>query len=137
MRRFVFYHPETGVLHKQTLMLDVHDLENSLMLNTPDGHIAHEHDSAWPGQHRFDFSCKEIVEDIPPAPSTDHEWNPSRHRWTLKPAVAEAQQAAQARVAALHEEQRKVVSGYLLGRGGADRLREIEGELDQLTGRTG
>lgn len=137
MKRFVFYHPETGVLHGQTLMLDVNDLENSLKLNTPDGHVAHEHDTAWPGHHRFDLVSKQIVEDIPPAPSPDHEWNPGRHRWTLKPEMVEVTQARSRQTNALLEEQRKVVVGYLLGRGGMDRIREIEDELKNLQGPQG
>lgn len=134
MKRFVFYHPDTGVLHPRTLMLDVSDLENSLKLNTPEGHVAHEHDAAWPGHHRFDLASKQIVEDIPPAPSSDHEWNAGRHRWTLKPEVIEAGHAKQRQIAALLDEQRQTVVGFLLGRGGAGRIQEIEVELNQLKG---
>jgi len=83
MRRFVFYHPETGVLHNRTVMMDVGDV-NCLKLNTPVGYVAFEHDTALPATHRFDLASKQLVEEMAPAPSPNHEWSAWRRRWVRK-----------------------------------------------------
>lgn len=80
MRRYVFYHPETGALHARTLMLDVSDMAGALKNNTPDGHIPIEHETAHPADCRFEPATGAIVPALPP-PRDGYEWDADRHRW--------------------------------------------------------
>jgi len=61
VKRFVFYHKSTGVLHPQAMQFDVSDLPAYLKRNTPTDHIALEHATAQPGDSRFDLETKQIL----------------------------------------------------------------------------
>lgn len=126
MNTWSFYHVETGELHPQVFSTTD---DSSLAINTPKDHKAIE------GDHDHVLKCvdlktKSVVDrDVPkPAPSADREYDPTRRRWVVKESV----RALHVEYTALQEEQKKVVIGFLLGRGGAGRLREIDDRITAI-----
>jgi hypothetical protein len=132
MKNYSFYHRETGQLAG---VLFSTDDDNCLAQNTPADHIAIDghFDSL---SKRFDLQTKQIVEWIPPAPSSDHVWNPETKRWQLSAAAqgkAQARQAAQARIAALEASQTTWLRKHAIGDPAAiANLREIDDEIAVL-----
>jgi len=79
-----------------------------------------------------------VIDYQPPAPSTDHEWNPDTKRWLLS-AVAQATVAAAAAAKARHAEligqQHDDIRRAVLGDTSAlERLRAIDTEVTALRG---
>jgi len=139
-RHVTFYHAETGLLMSRSLLASDDRL---IELNTPAGHVAIDHP---PGEmldylsQRVNVQTREIEEYQPPQPSTDHEWHAASKRWRLSAAAAEREAAIAmlpARLAELRERQHDATLTMLLGRGGADDLREIDAEIRALKAHTG
>lgn len=123
MKQLAFYHKETGLLSPYHLLTSD---DGAIGANTPADHLPIEHPDGVAlhhRTHRIDVETKAILSYDPPSDPAEES--------------RAARRTTRVKVTALLEEQRKVVVGFVLGRGGADRLREIESELDQLTGRTG
>lgn len=136
MRRFSFYHAETGEVHNATYATNAADPEKSVAANTPPGHKAIEatldHLS-----HRVNLSDEEpvVVDYQPPKPSDNHEWNGESRRWEMN-AAAKARETerreAWAEIRRLQDSQHDLVRGFLLGRGGEDGLKEIDAKIAVL-----
>lgn len=134
MRAVSFYHRETGVFISNQMIVSDDDI---LALNTPKDHIAidghHDHLSK-----RFDIATGEIVEWMPPAPSSDHVWNPETKRWQISAAAADKiakRNAARARIQELEASQHRRVREHALGNPGAlEQLQAIDDEIFSLRG---
>lgn len=134
MRRFGFYHKETGLFHAHWFMTDV-DRPAAIAANTPKDHIALEGDYD-PLSQRVDIQTAKVIDYQPPCPSEHHEWSAQAKRWRLKAEVLELcakRDAAHAEILRLERDvQPRAVREALLGRGGFDRLREIEEAIAAL-----
>jgi hypothetical protein len=137
MRQFHFYDEMTGLLHG-----------NSIAVNVPDGHdaIAQRHcppghqliEGNWhPLTHRVDIVTGQVIDYQPPQPSADHEWNAETKRWQLSAAAQAkiaARSAAAARIAALEASQTTWLRKHALGDPAAiGHLREIDDEIAVLS----
>jgi hypothetical protein len=138
MKRFHFYHAETGALHHSAIAINVPDLmvDACARKNCPPGHlpIEGEFDSL---SQRVDVETKQVVAYQPPRPSSDHEWNADSKRWQLRADVTERQQRrveALARISTLEAEQHRAVREILLkvAPDEAKRLSEIEAQIARL-----
>jgi len=93
VRRYSFYHPDTGLFTAKILATTNPAL---VALNTPEGYraIAGAYDHL---SQRVDLGTLKVIDYQPPRPSPQHEWNPKSRRWELAAAViAQRQLAAQA-----------------------------------------
>lgn len=127
--RYVFYHAETGTLHREVKHLPASLLEQ----NTPPGHIALQHDAAHPQSHRFNLASGALEEWQSAPPSGQHEWDTAKKRWQL--VTAERWQMHQ-QIAVLEQRAAQVIRDFLLGRGGLDRLRALDSDIAALRQRT-
>jgi hypothetical protein len=129
MKRFSFYHKDTGVFAELIYSAS----EPRLDLNTPTDHVALE-GAYHPLAHRFDLAAGAVVRAD--APSADHAWSEATGRWELKPEVAAARaarRAALAEIARLEATQPRAVREAVLGLpGGAERLAAIDAEIVRL-----
>lgn len=134
MRRFHFYHAETGLFADLSVCVGGDpSSDEKVRANTPEGHAALEGEFDHLSQ-RVDVATGAVVDHQPPAPTTDHEWNATTKRWQLKPAVAatqEARRAALAQIVMLEQSQDAAVRDALLGRG-TDRLKAIDEQITAL-----
>ena len=136
MKHFHFYHAETGLLHGDGLAVNGPGAEEMAKANCPPGHKPIEGHLDHLSQ-RVNVETGEVVDHQPPQPSADHEWHAESKRWRLKKEAAEREAkkaAAPAQIAELRERQHHLVIGYLLGRGGADELRELDKQIAELRG---
>lgn len=95
-----------------------------------------------PAPERVVATAAHVVDYQPPAPSTDHEWNPATRRWQLT-AVATAAAADRARLtaelAALEKKTPALLRAVALKRDGAlealtaqdSAIKSLEAQLDQ------
>jgi hypothetical protein len=129
MRRYVFYHPQTGALHGSTLQLDVQNNAAYLENNTPNQYVAIEHDTAHPNTHRYDLTSGALMESRIQSPGADYIWDEQKKRWIAPPApgIADAKELAD-----LLREQQSITRDLLLGRSGSERLLEIDGRIKKL-----
>jgi hypothetical protein len=157
MRRFHFYHADTGILHHTCVSINAPDAESVEAQNCPPGHRViegtfderiHRVDISAPpelvdafNQHNQPIGKRivhKVVDYIPPAPSPDHEWNADTKRWQLSAAVrakAASKAEALARIEALRASQHDVVREILLGNKDArTRLQEIHDNIKALQG---
>lgn len=131
MRHVTFFHKETGLLHHVSVLVSD---DAAVALNTPHDHIAIDH----PPEgildrlsQRVDVTTGEVVAYQPPRPSNNHEWDERSKRW--KPSEASrARVAALAQIRMLEANQSRAIREFLLGRGSADRLREIDDQIGEL-----
>lgn len=65
MKRYVFYHPDSGALHPRIVEVSHNSL---LAANTPEGYVAIASKDAMPVLNRFDFTTKQLVSSGAPAP---------------------------------------------------------------------
>lgn len=128
-----FYHCTTGIFHPRHVMCT--DLE-TITLNTPPDHIPIEGDHFDPLTQRVDVETGRIVDQLPPPPSPDHEWNAASRRWQLKPEVLArqlAQRNALARIKQLENKAQRALREHVLNKPGAtERLTSIDQEIAQL-----
>lgn len=127
MKHYRYYDEATGLFHSATVKAT--DPKDALA-GIPAGHriIEGEFDHL---SQRVEISTGQIVDYQPPQPSQDHEWNPETKRWQLC-AAAERRQSALVQIAALEATQPRAIREALLGRGGLDRLREIDDQIAAL-----
>jgi hypothetical protein len=131
MKTYSFYHKETGVIAGMSFSSTADDAA----LNTPPEHIAiegrHDHLSK-----RVDIATSEVVDYLPPQPSSDHEWDAETKRWQLNAAVttkAQARAAALAAIATLETMTARCMREALLGQPeGLDRVAAIDGQIANL-----
>ena len=121
MRRFHFYHRESGEFHRDWFMTDV-ERPGILERHTPPEHIALEGDYDRLSQ-RVDVTTGKVVSYQPAAPSADHEWDAGTKRWVLKPTVAAARDSRSHAIAEIlrleRDVQPRVVRELLDGEAGA------------------
>lgn len=135
MKRYGFYHRETGLLANVVFSTD--DENAMLANNTPADHIAIEghHDSL---SKRVDIATGQVIDYQPPAPSADHEWNAETKRWQLNAAVtakAQARAAALAAIAILEGQSMRPMRELALGigiLGARSRLAAINSQIASL-----
>jgi hypothetical protein len=99
--------------------------DEAIEMNTPEGHafIVGHHDHL---SKRVDIPTGLVVDDQPPSPSADHEWNADTKRWQLTASIqakAQVRAVAIARIAELDAWQHRHVRDMLLGGGLSVRLR--------------
>jgi len=142
VKSVMFYHHETGILHRNHLVTSDDALVSKNTpadhepIEVPDGrrfdHLSQRVDVAQlrGGEHA---TAAHLVDYQPPQPSADHEWNASTKRWQLSAAAqaaAAASAAARARKAELIESQHDLVRRAVLGDMDAKRqLTAIEDEI--------
>lgn len=135
MRRFHFYHAETGLLHHSCVSINTPEAEKVAALNCPEGHSPIEGELD-PRSHRVDIATGEVIEYQPPAPTADHEWNADAKRWQLSAAALgklNRSNAARARIAQLENSQHRHVREHCLGiAGAAEKLKAIDDEIFSL-----
>jgi len=128
-----FYHSSTGVFHPRHVMSSDPD---TIALNTPAEHIAIDGDHFDPFTQRVDVTTGQIIDQLPPAPSPDHEWSSASRRWQLNPQVLARQQAqhnALARIRQLEVKGMRALREHALGKPGAKhRLNSIDQQIAQL-----
>ena len=128
-----FYHRETGLFSGRHLMVSDPSM---IALNTPPDHVAIEGDHYDPLTQKVDVTTGKVVDNLPPQPSPDHEWNPNSRRWQLRPEVAakqKAREAALARITELELKALRALREHALGKPGAqERLRTIDSEIGKL-----
>jgi hypothetical protein len=110
MRRFHFYHSDTGILHPSGVSIDAPDAEKVAAQNCPDGHLLIE--------GNFDERCQRI--DITTKQAVEHQ----------PAALAEDRTSALQR---LEASQHSLVRELLLGNEGArPRLQAIHDQIAAL-----
>jgi hypothetical protein len=134
MKRFHFYHAETGAIHQNAIAINVPPdmIDACVRANCPPGHLPIEGEFDALSQ-RVNPETKQAEDWRPPPPSPDHEWHSESRRWTLS-AAAQERQAARAnvlaRIAALEAQQHRPLREATLGIPGAlERLREIDAQI--------
>jgi hypothetical protein len=90
-----------------------------------------------PSPPLFVATAAHVVDYQPPAPSPDHEWNPTSKRWELSAAALVAQEvrrAALTKIAALTDQQHDLVRRLILApdEGTRTQLRALDVEIDGL-----
>jgi hypothetical protein len=128
-----FYHSITGVFHPRHVMSS--DPE-TIAANTPPEHVAIDGDHFDPFTQKVDVKTGQIVDQLPPAPSPDHEWSSASRRWQLKADVVARQRAhrdALARIRQLEVKGMRALREHALGKPGAKhRLQSIDQQIAQL-----
>jgi hypothetical protein len=128
-----FYHKVSGLFHPRHLMTS--DPE-SIVLNTPQDHIAIEGDHFDRLSQRIDISTGKVVDLLTERPSTDHEWNATDRRWQIKPEVAakeETRRHAMLRITQLEQSGIRSLRELALGEAkAADRLQALDTEIAAL-----
>jgi hypothetical protein len=142
VKRYHFYHRESGLFHREWFMTD-DERPEVLAANTPADHLAIEGEFDHLSQ-RVDLSGPEarVVDYQPPQPRADHLWDEVTRRWRLDPAVVERQQrraAALERITALEAAQARPMRELALNLTNAEarkRLEGIEAQIAQLRQQT-
>lgn len=135
MKHVTFYHKDTGMLNPLSVMVTDDD---AVRLNTPADHIPIDHPVGGQLDHRsqrVDIASGNVVEYQPPRPSDDHEWNANTRRWELSEDAASreaARSSALKQIRSLEASQDRAVREALIGRGGLDRLRDIDSQISEL-----
>jgi hypothetical protein len=133
MRVVSFYHKGTGMFHARHLMTSDPKV---IPLNTPPDHIAIDGDHFDPRSQRVDVATGEVIDQLPPQPSPDHEWNGASRRWQLRPELAARQEArknALERIQHLEIKALRALREHALGEAAAtQRLRAMDDEIAQL-----
>jgi hypothetical protein len=113
-RQVMFYHAKTGELMPHVFMTSD---ERTLALNTPAGHKAIDvgDETLSPQTHTIDVGTGQPIARSAPLPDPR--------------AAARATAAAHAEIERLEHGQARAVREFLLGRGGADRLQEIDAAI--------
>jgi len=137
MRQFHFYDVTTGLLHGNSIAVNMPEGDEAIALrHCPPGHKPIE-GTLHPLTHRVDIATGKVVEYQPPQPSADHEWDPATKRWQLSAAAQSkitAKADAAARVATLEASQTTWLRKHALGDPAAiTHLREIDDELAVLS----
>lgn len=115
-----------------------------LEANTRDGHVAYE-GNLDPLSQKIDISREvrdadgalvkhgPVVDYHQPQPSAEHEWNADIKRWVLG-AAASRKREILSQIKAIEDSGSHVraLREALLGRGGFDRLREIDDQIAEL-----
>jgi hypothetical protein len=135
MRVVSFYHKVTGRFNARHLMSSD---AKSIVINTPRDHIAMDGDHFDRLSQRVDIETGKVVDQLPPQPSVDHEWNATDRRWQLKPEVAakeETRRHAILRIRQLELMGLRSLRELALGEAkAADRLKALDNEIATLRG---
>ncbi len=128
-----FYHRETGLFSGRHLMVSDPEM---ITQNTPPDHVAIEGDHFDPTTQKVDVATGQVVDQLPPQPSADHEWSAASRRWQIRPEVAarnKAREQALNRITELELKALRALREHALGKAGAqERLRAIDGEISSL-----
>lgn len=132
MKRYSFYHRETGAIH--SMSVGATD-QNDAALNTPADHIAIDgHFDAL--SQRVDIATGDVIDYQPPPPSAAHDWNADTKRWQLCPsaqATLDRRAAALAGIAVLEAKGIRAIRELSLSVPGAvDRVRSIDDQITAL-----
>lgn len=129
MKRYSFYHKDTGVFATHWYSATVPELE----ANTPADHVAIE-GKFHPLSHKFDLTKKEVTQAD--SPGADHVWDEEAGKWAPGAELLGAmrgESAYRSRLADLHEEERRATRAAVLGDAAArERLQEIHTELEGM-----
>ena len=136
MRRFSFYHKDTGILQSAHLSISDHvACIRNVEANTPPDHewIEGQYDHL---SQRVEPTTKKIIDYKPPQPSADHEWNTDKKRWQLTSAVRDKQRIradALAQIVTLERRQHRAIREAVLNQPeGIKRLATIEEQIATL-----
>ena len=103
MRRFHYYHQDTGALYDGAFVVNSPHPEADAAANAPPDHLPIEGTFDHMSQ-KIDVTTRQPVDWQPPAPSEHHEWDVAARRWRLSAAATERQAkraAAMAEIARL------------------------------------
>jgi hypothetical protein len=133
MRVVSFYHKVSGLFHARHLMTSD---AKSIVLNTPNDHVAIDGDHFDRLSQRIDIKTGKVVDLLPTQPSADHEWNATDRRWQVKPEVIakeETRRHAILRISQLEMSGIRSLRELALGEAkAADRLKALDSEIAQL-----
>jgi len=135
MRRFCYYHKETGLLSERTLVVNSPTAERDAAANAPPDHAPLEGDFHHQ-RHRVDIATGAVIDYQPPAPSEHHEWHESSRQCLLKPEAAEMRAAhfrAMGELQQLDAKALRAMTDHIMGdKAAAARLSQIETQKNEL-----
>jgi hypothetical protein len=133
MRVVSFYHKVSGLFHARHLMSSD---AKSIVLNTPNDHVAIDGDHFDRLSQRIDIKTGQVIDLLPAQPSADHEWNATDRRWQVTPEVIakeETRRHAILRIGQLEQSGIRSLRELALGEAkAADRLKALDTEIAQL-----